>query len=156
AARRRRRRQMFASLVAERDALRAELAEIRADRDELRERLMELCDAICGRQAAEPRCASFIVCVRSNSPAKPCATPASRCSEMSMSDRERQLWTKFVCERERRSDGKRAKKRRPREGVSSPAELEAALDDLLREAEANGIGRATRQEPVASTSLAQK
>jgi hypothetical protein len=31
-------RQMFASLVAERDALRAELAEIRADRDELRER----------------------------------------------------------------------------------------------------------------------
>ena len=45
-------RQMFASLVAERDALRAELAEIRADRDELRERLMELCDAIRARQAA--------------------------------------------------------------------------------------------------------
>ena len=45
--------QMFASLVAERDALRAERAEIRADRDELRERLMELCDAIRARQAAE-------------------------------------------------------------------------------------------------------
>lgn len=38
---------------AKRDALRAELAEIRADRDELRERLMELCDAIRARQAAE-------------------------------------------------------------------------------------------------------
>lgn len=50
-----------------------------------------------------------------------------------MSDRERQLWTKFVREHEQRKDGKRAKKRRTRKAGLSPAELEAALDDLTRE-----------------------
>jgi hypothetical protein len=38
-----------------------------------------------------------------------------------------------VRKREQRKDGKRAKKPRTRKGVSSPAELEAALDDLTKE-----------------------
>jgi hypothetical protein len=58
-----------------------------------------------------------------------------------MSDRERQLWTEFVRKREQRKDGKRAKKPRTRKGVSSPAELEAALDDLVREAQARQAAR---------------
>jgi hypothetical protein len=44
------------------------------------------------------------------------------------------VWTEFVRERGQRKDDKRAKKPR------SPAELEAALDDLVREAESRPSG----------------
>jgi len=73
-----------------------------------------------------------------------------------MSDRERQLWTEFVRKREQRKDGKRARKPRARKGETPPAAMEAELDDLVKEAEANGIGRATRQGKVAPASAAQK
>jgi hypothetical protein len=52
-----------------------------------------------------------------------------------MTARERQLWTQFVRRREQRKNGKRAKKRRTRKAELSPAELEAGLDDLVREAQ---------------------
>jgi len=52
-----------------------------------------------------------------------------------MSGRERQLWTEFVCKREERRDGKRVSQKRLRKGELSPAEREAALDDLTREAQ---------------------
>ena len=53
-----------------------------------------------------------------------------------MRDRERQLWTELVRKREERKDDKPARKRRPRkQPLFSPAELEAALDDLTAEAE---------------------
>jgi hypothetical protein len=56
---------------------------------------------------------------------------------MPVSDRERQLWTKFVRERGQRKDGKRAKKRRTRKAGLPPA---AELDDLTREAETRRSG----------------
>ena len=52
-----------------------------------------------------------------------------------MSSRERQLWTEFVRKREGRKDEKPARKRRPRKSEPRPAELEAALDSLVTEAE---------------------
>ena len=52
-----------------------------------------------------------------------------------MRDRERQLWTEFVRQREERNDEKQTRKRRAKKGPEpTPAELEAALDDLVREA----------------------
>ena len=52
-----------------------------------------------------------------------------------MSSRERQLWTEFVRKREGRKDDKPARKRRPRKSEPTPAELEAALNSLVTEAE---------------------
>jgi len=46
-------REMFATVTAERDWLKQELAEVRHDRDELRARLVELLDAVRNRRAAE-------------------------------------------------------------------------------------------------------
>jgi len=46
----------YAALVAERDALREELAKVRRDRDALREALQELRAAVQSRWAAEERC----------------------------------------------------------------------------------------------------
>ena len=52
-----------------------------------------------------------------------------------MRDRERQLWTEFVRQREERNDEKQTRKRRTKKGPEpTPAELEAALDDLTTEA----------------------
>jgi hypothetical protein len=52
-----------------------------------------------------------------------------------MRDRERQLWTEFVRQREERNDEKQTRKRRAKKGPEpTPAELEAALDDLTTEA----------------------
>ena len=52
-----------------------------------------------------------------------------------MSSRERQLWTEFVRKREERKDDKPARKRRAKKRPEpTPAELEAALDDLTTEA----------------------
>jgi hypothetical protein len=48
-----------------------------------------------------------------------------------MSSRERQLWTEFVRKREQRKDEKPARKRRSKRPEPTPAELEAALDDLV-------------------------
>jgi len=48
-----------------------------------------------------------------------------------MRDRERQLWTEFVRKREERKDEKPARKRRAKKPQPTPAELEAALDDLV-------------------------
>ena len=50
-----------------------------------------------------------------------------------MRDRERQQWTEFVRQREERKADKPAKKRRPKKPEPTPEELEAALDDLLKE-----------------------
>jgi len=47
-----------------------------------------------------------------------------------MSSRERQLWTEFVRKREERKNEKPARKRRSKKPQPTPAELEAALDDL--------------------------
>ena len=47
-----------------------------------------------------------------------------------MSSRERQLWTEFVRKREGRKDEKPARKSRAKKPGPTPAELEAALDDL--------------------------
>ena len=55
-----------------------------------------------------------------------------------MSGRERQLWTAFVRKREERKDEKQAGKRRAKKPQPIPAELEAALDDLTREATQSG------------------
>ena len=55
-----------------------------------------------------------------------------------MSSRERQLWTEFVCKREERKDEKQARKRRAKKPQPTPVELEAALDDLTREATQSG------------------
>ena len=55
-----------------------------------------------------------------------------------MSSRERQLWTEFVRKREGRKDEKPARKRRAKKPQPTPAELEAALDDLTREATHSG------------------
>jgi hypothetical protein len=51
-----------------------------------------------------------------------------------MSSRKRQLWTEFVRKREGREDEKPARKRRAKKPQPTPAELEAALDDLTTEA----------------------
>ena len=51
-----------------------------------------------------------------------------------MSRRERQLWTEFVRKRAERKDSKPARKRRAKAPQPTPAELEAALDDLTTEA----------------------
>jgi hypothetical protein len=52
-----------------------------------------------------------------------------------MSSRERQLWTEFVRKREGRKDEKQARKRRAKKRPEpTPAELEAALYDLTKEA----------------------
>jgi hypothetical protein len=48
-----------------------------------------------------------------------------------MSGRERQLWTEFVRKREERKDEKQARKRRAKKPQPTPAELDAALDDLV-------------------------
>jgi hypothetical protein len=58
---------------------------------------------------------------------------------MHMRDRERQLWTEYVREPEARKNAKPARKRRPQKPEPTPAELEAALDDLVREAELRRI-----------------
>jgi hypothetical protein len=58
-----------------------------------------------------------------------------------MSGRERQLWTEFVRKREQRRDGKRASQKRLRKGELSPAEREAALEDLVREAQERQAAR---------------
>jgi hypothetical protein len=50
-----------------------------------------------------------------------------------MSGRERQLWTEFVRKREERKDEKQARKQRAKKPQPTPAELEAALDDLTNE-----------------------
>jgi hypothetical protein len=52
-----------------------------------------------------------------------------------MSGRERQLWTEFVCKREAsHSADKPARKQRAKKPpLFTPAELEAALDDLTTE-----------------------
>jgi len=55
-----------------------------------------------------------------------------------MSSRERQLWTEFVRQREERKDEKQARKRRAKKPQPTPAELEAALDDLTRESTQSG------------------
>jgi hypothetical protein len=52
-----------------------------------------------------------------------------------MSSRERQLWTEFVRKREGCKDDKPARKRRAKKPQPTPAELEAALDSLVTEAE---------------------
>jgi hypothetical protein len=51
-----------------------------------------------------------------------------------MSSQERQLWTEFVRKHEERKDVKPASKRRAKKPQPTPAELEAALDDLTKEA----------------------
>jgi len=51
-----------------------------------------------------------------------------------MSSRERQLWTEFVRKREGRKDEKPARKSRAKKPGPTPAELEAALDELTTEA----------------------
>jgi hypothetical protein len=48
-----------------------------------------------------------------------------------MRDRERQLWAEFVRKREERKDEKQARKRRAKKPQPTPAELDAALDDLV-------------------------
>jgi hypothetical protein len=53
---------------------------------------------------------------------------------MRMRDRERRLWTAHVRELEARKNAKSARKQRPQKPGSTPAELEAALEDLVREA----------------------
>jgi hypothetical protein len=55
-----------------------------------------------------------------------------------MSCRERQLWTEFVRQREERKDEKQARKRRAEKPRPTPAELEAALDDLTNEEPRSG------------------
>jgi len=48
-----------------------------------------------------------------------------------MRNRERQQWTEFVRKREERKDDKPARRRRrSKQPQPTPAELEAALDDL--------------------------
>jgi len=53
-------------------------------------------------------------------------------SLMRMHDRERRLWTAHVRELEARKNEKPARKRRPKKPGSTPAELEAALEDLVK------------------------
>jgi hypothetical protein len=48
-----------------------------------------------------------------------------------MRDRERQLWTEFIERRECEQRRKKTKRVRPKD-EPSPAELEAALDDLIK------------------------
>jgi hypothetical protein len=60
-----------------------------------------------------------------------------------MSGRERQLWTEFVRKREERKDEKPARKRRSKQPQPTPAELEAELDDLTKEAEGRREARPT-------------
>jgi hypothetical protein len=55
-----------------------------------------------------------------------------------MSGRERQLWTEFVRKREGCKDDKPARKRRAEKPQPTPAEFEAALDELTREATQSG------------------
>ena len=56
-----------------------------------------------------------------------------------MRSRGRQLWTEFARQREERKDDKPVKKRRAKKPQPTPAELEAALDDLTREASRDPI-----------------
>jgi hypothetical protein len=51
---------------------------------------------------------------------------------MRMNDRERRLWTAHVRELEARKNAKPARKRRAKKPGSTPAELEAALEDLVK------------------------
>ena len=51
-----------------------------------------------------------------------------------MRDRERQLWTEYVRQLERKNE-KPARKRRAKKPQPTPAELEQALDSLVTEAE---------------------
>jgi hypothetical protein len=69
-----------------------------------------------------------------------------------MRGRERQQWIEFVRRREERKADKLARKRRrkkpeptqrPEKWVSTQEELEAALDDLVREAERRGVASST-------------
>jgi hypothetical protein len=53
---------------------------------------------------------------------------------MRMNVRERRLWTARVRELEARRNAKPARKQHLKKWGSTPAELEAALDDLVREA----------------------
>ena len=63
-----------------------------------------------------------------------------------MSSRERQLWTEFVCKHKGRKDEKPARKRRAKKPQPTPAELEAALDELTKEAtRSDQRWRASRQ-----------
>jgi hypothetical protein len=55
-----------------------------------------------------------------------------------MSSRERQPWVEFVRKCEERKDEKQARKRRAEEPQPTPAELEAALDDLTNEEPRSG------------------
>jgi hypothetical protein len=67
-----------------------------------------------------------------------------------MSSRERQLWTEFVRKREGRKDEKPARKRRAKKPQPTPAELEAALDSLVTDAERQI--RASSTAPAGGTS----
>ena len=53
---------------------------------------------------------------------------------MRMNDRERRLWTAHVRGLEARRNVKPARKQRGKKPGSTAAELEAALEDLVREA----------------------
>jgi hypothetical protein len=69
-----------------------------------------------------------------------------------MRDHERQLWTDFVRKREQRD--KPARKRRPKHLGPTPAELEAALDDLAAEAERHNLKVVkTRKNPGKTRSV---
>jgi hypothetical protein len=57
--------------------------------------------------------------------------PSASAEEGTMSDRERQLWTKYVEQREREQQAKRPCKRSRRPDPIKQAELEQALDDLV-------------------------
>jgi hypothetical protein len=50
-----------------------------------------------------------------------------------MNDRERQLWTEYVRQREARKDEKPVRKQHPKKPAPAPEELDAALDELTRE-----------------------
>ena len=54
---------------------------------------------------------------------------------VAMNDRERQLWTEYVRQLEARKNAKLARKRHTTKPEPTQAELEAALDDLVREAQ---------------------
>src|SRR5262249_48565876 len=69
-----------------------------------------------------------------------------------MSSRERQLWTEFVRKREGCKDDKPARKRRPTKPQPTPAKLEAALDDLVTEAERRTAASSTA--PASDTGTA--
>jgi len=69
----------------------------------------------------------------------PRETPDGR---QQQANRERQLWIEFVRKREagpQSQDGKPTRKRRSKTPQPTPAELEAALDELVREADSRGV-----------------